>query len=184
MALLAAVTSGPACQRSRSTRLTGQDIMAATDAMRQSLADSRFLAGRSPDSPPMAIVINRVQNLTSDVIPIPEQWMYVARVINALPIQQLAKQRNIRFVISPERIEALRQAGFEVQGPGALEPTHLMSATFLSARRAGRQPGAEVTDIRSDYYFMEYAIFDLADRDIVWTDRFEFKRQAEGALID
>ncbi len=174
----------PACQRSRSTRLTSHDIMAATDTMRQSLADSRWLAGRTPDSPAMIVVANRVQNLTSDVIPIAEQWMYVARVINALPIRELARQRNVRFVITPERVAALREAGFEVQGPGALEPTHLMTATFLSARRAGRGPGAEVTNLRSDLYSMEYAIFDLSSRRIVWTDRFEFKRQAEGALID
>lgn len=167
----------------RSTRLTAGDFDVTTNEMIASLAASDFLAGRGPDSPPINLVINKVQNLTHDSIPEPEQWMFVAKVANSMPIQDLSRRKNIRIVLTPEKVQMLRDEGFDVDSRPPLEPTHVMTATFLSARRGGRNREG-MTDARSDLYSMEYSITDLQTRQRAWEDRFEFQRQARGLLID
>ena len=181
--VLAMLLSGCASQ-SRTTRMTSADLIESTEHMAQSLAGSDLLAGRSPASPPMVITINRVQNLSSDVISLSEQWMVVARVRNAMPIQELSQKRNVLFVIPPEQQQMLREAGYDADlGKPSLQPTHVMTATFLSAARAG-QNNKGLTEVRTDLYYLEYSIFDLESRQVAWSDRFEFKRQASGIMID
>ena len=174
---------GCASEPQRSTRLTDSDLDQVVLRVAESLRASELLAGRTGASPRMVVVVNRVQNLTDDVIPIDEQWMLVARLQGSLPVRGLADDKNVRFVIPPERVELLRGAGYDVDGGGASEPTHVMTATFLSARRSGRG-GQRVTDVRSNYYYLEYALYGLDGRELLWTDRFEFKREAVGLVID
>ena len=169
--------------QTRSTRLTTSDFDVTTQEMVASLARSDFLADRRAKSPRMIIVINRVQNLTTDVITLSEQWMFVAKVAHSLPIQEMSRHKNIVFQITPERHALLREAGFDRELTAAPSPTHVMTATFQSARRAARDSDA-MTNLRSDLYNMEYSITDLRSRDIAWTDKFEFKREAAGLLID
>ncbi len=151
--------------------------------MRDSLAGSAFLAGRHAGSPRAVIVLNRVENLSSDVISTAEQWMLVARVRSALPIREMARQRHIVFQITPERYELLREAGFEGPLENPMPPTHVMAATIRSARRSGRVE-ADVTDRRAEYYHLEYRITEVRSRIVVWSDGFDLKRQAAGRVID
>ncbi len=167
-----------------SSRLTQGDLDATVNAMAASLAASDFLAGRNATSSPIVIVTNRVQNLTDDIIPVAEQWMLIARVQTTLPIRVMGDQKNIRFVIPPERYEQLLAHGFSEDASKGLEPTHVMAATFLSARRAGAKNKNGLTDSRLNYYYLEYSIFDLSGREILWSDAFEFKRSAFGKVID
>lgn len=176
--------SGCASSNRVSTRMTTDDLIESTERMAQSLAASDMLQGRTPNSPQMVVTINRVQNLTSDIIPLSEQWMVIARVRNAMPIQELSQKRNIVFVIPPEQQQTLREAGYDADlGKPTLEPTHVMTATFLSAARTG-QNAKGLTRQRTDLYYLEYSVFDLNTRQVAWSDRFEFKREASGLLID
>lgn len=169
----------------RTTRMTAADLIESTELMAQSLRKSNWLAERDAASPTAVVVINRVQNLSSDVIPLSEQWMVVARVRNQLPLVELAQQKNVRFVITPERQRMLSDMGFDAEmGDTTLEATHVMTATFLSAARASRDLAKGLTDRRTDLYYLEYAITGVDSREVVWTDRFEFQRQAKGLLID
>ena len=177
------VIMGCGSSQIRTTRLTTSDYDVTTQRMVASLARSDFLADRRAKSPRMIIVINRVQNVTTDVIPLAEQWMFVAKVAHSLPIQEMARQKNIVFQITPERHALLREAGFDRELTAAPSPTHVMTATFLSIRRAARDSD-NMTNLRSDLYYMEYMITDLRSRDIAWTDKFEFKREAAGLLKD
>lgn len=183
LAMLALTLTGCA-DPPRSTRLTLGDIQETSQRMVASLAGSDWLTGRGPDSPPIRIVIDKVENLTSDVIPEAEQWMYVAKVAGALPVQELGRKRNITFQITPRRQRALEERGFEVDLAAAEPPTHVLTATFLSATRAGSAKAERPADERSDRYYLSYQILDLASREVVWEDRFEFQRAASGLLID
>lgn len=169
----------------RSTRLTLGDLNAAHEKIVASLAGCDFLKDRGQESPQAVIVINKVLNLTTDIIPPGEQWMHVARLQGALPLQELAKRENIVFVLPPERISSLREAGFDVDSGGALKPTHVMSAEFRSIRREQRTADdlGQVTGI-TDFYDLRYTILNLETRQIEWTDSFEFQRQALGLRID
>ncbi len=177
--VLTACTSTPT-----STRLTQDDLDVTVNEMAASLSGSDFLAERTTDSPQIVIVTNKVQNLTDDIIPVAEQWMLVARVQSTLPIRAMSDQKNIKFVLPPERVAEMRLRGFEGEMPAGLEPTHLMSATFMSSRRAGRRDKAKITTTRTNYYYLEYSITGLDDRQVIWTDAFEFKREAFGKIID
>ncbi len=169
----------------RTTRIKWSDLDETVNRMIDSLAGSDLLAKRSAEAERMTIMINRVENLTSDVIPISEQWMLVAKVRDAMPMQELARQRNVHFVITPERRAMLKSAGYfgDFESNYA-SPTHLMSARFESARRSGYSRKNKPTDIRTEYYFMRYEIANIATEEIQWSDRFEFKRESEGIVID
>lgn len=182
MCMVLMLVSG--CSTAQSTRLTASDFDLTIEKMAQSLAASDFLRDRRPDSPEAWVVINKVENLTTDIIPVPEQWMLVARLQSAVPIKQLAQTKNVRFQITPERHEMLRQAGFtdELITPPAV--THNLSAVFMSAPRAARNGKGGQLTARSDFYYLEYSLLELQSREVVWTDTFEIKREARGLAID
>jgi hypothetical protein len=101
------------------------------------------------------------------------------RIKDAQPIQQLWKQNNVRFVLSPEKLKRLRAEGFAAPEPIASErePTHTMTATFRSATRAQAKQRTEV-------YYCQFEMTDLRTGQPVWADRVEFKRFAQGHIWD
>ncbi len=162
----------------KSTRLTMGDLDDTTAVMAQKLADSRLLADRTPESPRMLIAINKVENLTSDLIPESEEWLLMERVKGSLPILNLGKERNMAFVIPANHLRAGRKRGNLPQG-FAMErrPTHEMTATFHSGTRSSRKD-------RTDAYLVEYRITDLETGTLEWNETFEFKRAAAGLAYD
>lgn len=138
------------------------------------LRTSRFLAGRGPDSPPLIIAVHKVENLSSDIISQAEQWYMVQKVKNSLPLAALSREKNIVFTMPAEHVRGARERGTVAQDfAKQRKPTHVMSATILSATRAAGRD-------RTDLYYCEYAITDLSTGEIVWADKFEFKRLAHG----
>ncbi len=160
-----------------STRLTVDDLREITAQMAAKLRDSDFLVSRTPESEPITVAIQRVTNMSSDLIPQSEQWWLMERVRNSLPIIELGKQRNLAFLIPAERVEELRQLGFEPGLMSERRPTHVMDAVFRSVTRSG---GAA----RTDLYMCEYRITGIDTGELVWADSFEFKRAAFGRSWD
>lgn len=175
---LAGCASGPAGQ---STRLSIDDFEAMTQAMAQSLISSDALAGRGPDSKPWVVSIDKVLNLSDDVMTVNEQWSIMAQVRGAAPIRAFWDEKAVRFVLPPERVAELRDspdATDFADGFGAeRRVTHTMTATFRSVTRAQAKK-------RSDLYYCQFDLLDLATGEPVWSDRFEFKRQARGHVWD
>ena len=170
----------------QTTELRHDDLNVATAEMAASLAASDFLAGRGPDSPPIVVTINKVENLTSDIIPPGEQWMLMARLQGSQPIRQLSRDKNIRFQIPPERRKLLAGADVRLTPEQAqeYEPTHVMKAIYRSSTRTVRGERKGHIDRRQDYYTLAYQISDIRGRKIEWEDSFEFKREAAGLIID
>lgn len=175
-------------QGMRSTRLTANDFVVTEDKITADLHASDFLNQRTSESRPMVIVVQKVENLTSDIMTEAEQWMAVRRVIDSLPIQELRSTKNIRLVIPRERHNQLhaREYARLPDVDAELKPTHLMTARFQSAVRAARAVKSEhsLTDARSEYYYFAYTITDLVGREIGWASSFEFSREGRGLLID
>lgn len=170
-----------ACAPSRTTRMTLSDLDAMGADMAQSLAASGAITSRAPDSTPWVVSIDKVQNLTSDVMTEGEQWGIIARLRGTLPIRALKDQKNIAFVIPPEQMKRIQLdgavAGQEQEFGAQRTPTHLMTATFRSVTRA-------VTKDRTELYYAEFELLNIHDGTPVWTDRFEYKRQARGHVWD
>jgi hypothetical protein len=171
----------PACAEQHSTRMTVRDFQDMATEMAQSLSRSPAIAGRGPDSPPMVISITKVENLSSDVMSEGEQWGVIAKLRGELPIQALRQQKNIAFIIPAEQTRRLRERGDLGTAAGDFgserRPTHTMAATFRSVTRAYDKG-------RTELYFCEFSILDLAGGEPVWTDKFEYKRAASGHIWD
>ena len=107
--------------------------------MAAKLSGGQLLAERTPESPRMVIAISKVENLSSDLIPVGEQWMLMAKVRDSVSMVELGKQRNVVFVIPAEHLREAKEAGTlpEDFGKGR-KPTHEMG-TRRSARRRGRR---------------------------------------------
>jgi hypothetical protein len=178
--VLAACASTPT-----NTRLTGDDLNETTRLMAESLAGSKFFADRSPTSPPVYVVINKVENLTSDIIPPAEQWMLMARIQGAMPIRQLGKNSRVYFIIPPERESMAASGGYKgdfSHAPAGITPTHVLKAVYRSSTRTVRDSDGNVKR-RQDYYTLQYQLTDITGREVVWTDSFEFKRQTASGGI-
>jgi hypothetical protein len=165
----------------QSTRLTVGDIDAMTEAMAQSLLSSEAIADRVPKDEPWVVSIDKVLNLSDDVMTANEQWSIMAQVRGAAPIQALWDEKAVRFVIPPQRVVEMRD------NPDATEftdgfgterrVTHTMTATFHSVTRAQAKA-------RSDLYYCQFDLVNLTTGEPTWSDRFEFKRQAKGHVWD
>jgi hypothetical protein len=178
MMCLASCANKPVGQ---TTRLTIDDIEAMTAEMAQSLLISDALAERGSDSEPWVVSIDKVLNLSDEVMTQNEQWSIMAQVRGAAPIKALWDEKAVRFVIPPERVLELRNSEY---GPdftdGFAEDrrvTHTMTATFRSVTRAQAKQ-------RSDLYYCEFDLLEFATGEPVWSDKFEFKRQAKGHVWD
>jgi len=176
MAMLA--MGGCATAQAKTTSLTMSDLEATCAEIASKLRASDFLKGRGPDSPRMVVAINKVENLTSDVIPSSEQWWLMQRVRDSIGIQTLSNERNVRFVIPAKFLRDAQRTG-ALPEDAALEraPTHEMTATFRTATRTAKLD-------RTDAYLCEYRITDLGDGTLEWSDSFEFKRTAFGRSYD
>jgi len=169
----------------RTTRLRHGDLSLAVGEMREAFATARFLEGRAPDSPPMRIVIRRLENLSSDRVPVAEQWAMVSGLISDAGVQAAARERGVVFQLPPEKASLLRETGLEF--PELLpehNPTHVMRASIRSLVRGGAVRGRGPADVRKDVYLISYEVEEIGSREVVWQAGVEFAREARGLLVD
>lgn len=178
LVLCSALLGGCGARQSRTTRLAADDVLVASTSLAQQLASSDWLATRHASDEPWIIAIDRVENLSSDVIPVGEQWLMIEKVRAALPMQSLSQDRAVRFVIPAERLRQLRGREPEFAEAGALRmPTHRMGGTIRSVTRIGEGG-------RTDLYRWEFEIKDLVVGETVWSGQYEIKRLAYGRSWD
>jgi hypothetical protein len=170
---------GCAMTQSRSTRLTTDDVKEMAVQLAASLASSDFLRERSPASDRMVIAMDNVQNLSSDLVPVSEQWYLMERIRASTPLASLGSQRNIAFVIPADNLRQLKdRVGAEAALAGAgRSPTHAMRGVLRSVTRAAALD-------RTDLYSFETRVIDLTTGAVLWSDSFELKRAAVGKQYD
>lgn len=174
-----AVSLLPACSAPpRASTLSVDDIEFTATEMVHKLSDSDWLKNRTADSPRVTIAIQKVQNLSSDVIPEPDRWYMMAKLRASRPLDSYRRLSNVVFVIPAEH---LRNSSMQTESDRELDtgrkPTHEMTATFMSATRAAGRD-------RTDAYLCECRVTDLATAELVWTDTVEFKKTAFGRAYD
>jgi len=163
----------------RSSRLTVEDFQEVAAAMAQSLRQSEAINDRTLTSDPWMISIDKIQNLTNDIIPISEQWAVMGMLRSSFQMTELWDLHRVAFVIPPEKAQRLRNElqNDPIQLSNDRQVTHTLIATFRSITRA-------TEDHRSDYYYLEFELLPIEGGQPVWIDRFEIKRQAFGSLLD
>lgn len=169
----------------RSTRIADADLTQAVLTMRQQLAESRFLRERDASSPEARLVLRRVDNLSSDRIPIAEQWSLASRVISDPGMQELLRSKRVVVQLPPEKVALLERGGMEFPDLRPEdEPTNLLEAQIASGTRAGSLAGGREADIRKDYYLISFVLEDLQGREVLWQGTAELAREAEGSVVD
>ena len=161
--------------------MTVSDLDEMSREMAASLRQSPSIARRDQHSPPWVVSIDKVLNLSNDVMTESEQWFVIAKLRSSLPIQSLGHQRNITFVMPAEQVRRLREdADLDTAVPdfaSTRRPTHQLTATFRSLTRAQAKQQTEL-------YYCEFELIDLERGEPVWTDRVEYKRAAKGHVWD
>lgn len=176
--LLAAWLTGCASAAPRTTRLTTRDLDEMATIVALNLRNSEWMAARNEQSERVIIAMEKVENLTDDIIPRGEQWVIMTKVRGNADMVRVGREKAITFVMSKEAVLGAAERGtMEGAEANRLDPTHEMSATMRNATRS-------VKDARTDVYLCEFRITSLATRELKWLDTFEVKRQAFGLTFD
>ncbi|MCL4221592.1 MAG: hypothetical protein KJZ65_09490 [Phycisphaerales bacterium] len=158
----------------RTTRIAAEDFADVAAAVAAQLQSSEALHDRGPGDEPWVITIDRVENLSSDVIAVSEQWWLMAKMRASLPMRTLSTERAVKFVIPAEHLAAVRARDPELAEAAAeRSPTHRMGAVFRSVTRVGQNG-------RTDLYQVDFDLVNLGDGRLEWSGSYEFKRLAFG----
>jgi hypothetical protein len=162
----------------RTTRLTTRDLDDMATVVALNLRNSEWMAERGEASERVVIAMEKVENLTDDVIPRGEQWAIMAKVRGNADMVRVGREKAIVFVMSKDAVlGALERGTMDDAMEQRTQPTHEMSATLRNATRSAK-------DARTDVYVCEFRITSLATREVKWLDTFEVKRQAFGLTFD
>lgn len=176
-ALALLLSSCSASPKVHTTFLSSVDLIAMTDRMSASFARDEIIGERTSQSPPWVISIFRAQNFTNQIIPDREKWLYLARLRAQLQQSDVSRKRNIIWVIPPERWPIVQAELGDAPPELRMRPTHELTAEFSAlTTTSGRG--------RSDAYFCEYQLLELATGRIVWSDHWEVKRSVSGKTYD
>ena len=159
------------------TFLNSVDLVEMTDRMAESFAADATMSARSPQSTPWVVSIDRMHNFTNQVIPEREKWLYIARLRATLQQSEIARQRNIIWVIPPERWPMVEKELGEAPLELRRRPTHELTAEFGALTNTSGKG-------RSDAYLCEYQLVELESGVIVWSDHWEVKRAVSGKTYD
>lgn len=163
--------------KARTTFLNSVDLIEMTDRMAESFASDEGMRERSSQSSQWIVSIDRMHNLTNQVIPEREKWLYIARLRAVLQQSPIARERNIIWVIPPERWHIVQAELGDAPHELRRTPTHEMTAEFGALTNTSGKG-------RSDAYLCEYQLIDMHDGRIVWSDSWEVKRSVSGKTYD
>lgn len=172
----------PSCRadQSNTTRFAVEDFEEMGLKMAKSLQACPAIQKRVGTDVPWTVSVQKVTNLSSDILTPGEQWFAVKRVQASAPIQKMWESHAIKFMLNAD--EAALQTGrqpeeFDANFSKDRKVTHVITATYRSATRSQ-------ADARTDLYVCIFEMKDLATGQSVWSDEFTLKRQAFGSLRD
>jgi hypothetical protein len=161
----------------KTTFLSSVDLIDMTDRMAASFAADEVVGQRTSQSPPWVVSIHRAQNFTNQIIPDREKWLYLARLRAQLQQSDIVRERNIIWIIPPERWPMVQEELGDAPPELRMRATHELTAEFAAlTSTSGRG--------RSDAYLCEYQLLELSTGRIVWSDHWEVKRATSGKTYD
>ncbi len=168
----------------RDTMHRAEDLQSAGVSLREQLANSSWLAGRTASSPEIALLPDELTNRSNDRISDGAAWPAVARVLFDPGMQAFLRSRNVNVYMPPERVPLIRAAGLDVPEGVSGSATHFMRGVFRSATRVAAVSGAGPSDLRTDTFMLDLTVIERDSGRAVWTGTHEFKRYAKGTLAD
>jgi hypothetical protein len=168
-----------AVQHGHSTALDSTNLVEMTDDMaRKIVADPDVRAAIEREGP-LKVVVQPVENMmTAEVLPRGPAETFTARVRSLL-----SRHAPDQFTWVMNRDAFYNLRGRELEGldlgpsPEAVDPNYALVARFSSLTN-------ESSRHRSSYYLCVYELFDLRDRTVLWTDKYEVKKTAVKGFLD
>ncbi|HZN67792.1 MAG TPA: hypothetical protein VFB66_21070 [Tepidisphaeraceae bacterium] len=169
---------GSAVRHGRSTALDSVDLVRMTDDMAMKIiadAEVQQAIGREGS---LKVVVQPVENMmTAEVLPRGPAETFTARVRSLL--SRHAPDR-FTWVMNRDAFYRLRERELDVDlgpSPDAISPEYALVARFSSITD-------ESPKHRSSYYLCVYELFNLEDRSVLWTDKYEVKKSAVKGFLD
>ena len=172
------VGCGSAVSSGSNTALTGFDLVHMTDDMAAKISASSNVNAAIQTGGPLVIVVEPVENqLTGEILPHGQAEAFTARVRVLL-----AQHEPDRFTWVMNRDEYLdlrqQELGRDLgPSPDAINPQYALTATFSSLTQ-------EDADRRSEYYLCVYKLTDLQKGTLLWTDKYELKKNVVKGFLD
>lgn len=161
-----------------------EQLLSATEDLRDSLAASELLRDRNESSPEIRLLVDRLENFSSERMPRTDQLMAVARVVSDDGMLQMLRSKNARVVFVRDDLTTLNNLGIRsVYGSGAQPATHQLNARFYSITRT-KSSDAGPSDSRSDEFSIIFGIVDTATGGQVWSASSRFRRASVGRQVD
>jgi len=175
----AAAGCGSAVSSGHNTALSGLDLVKMTDQMASALATDPSVNQEIASHGPLTIVCEPVDNeLTGEIIPHGQAVAYTARVRDLL-----SQKAPDRFTWIMNRDEFYELRNKELEGvslgpaPESVQPKYALHAVFLSLTQ-------EDLEHRSSYYLCVYSLTDLDNRVVLWSGKYEVKKNGVKEFLD
>lgn len=182
--MLAALVCAPGCssndalKHGESTALDSIDLTAMTDQMARSLAGDSKIREIAASQGKLTIVMKpAINEMTGEILPAGQAELFTARVRSLLA--QNASQ-TFAFCIERDMFYRLRQreVGIDLGPvPERVQPQFALTATFRSLTDETRHK-------RTSYFLCVYELTRLDNGVVVWSDKYEVKKQIFKDMFD
>ena len=115
--------------------------------------------------------------MTAEILPRGQAEMFTARVRYLLSKHDPAQ---FTWIMNRDTFYQLRQRELEMDlgpAPDAIDPQYALTARFRTLTK-------EDSTMRSSAYLCVYELSNLANRTILWTDKYEVKKTAVKGFLD
>jgi hypothetical protein len=138
--------------------LGSADLVVASDRAVEQIART---IGPRPSGEPTIIVMDRVENSTSD--PTANFQIYLARI--RANLNQSGARRNLAFVETRQKADAIKEReGVDPVEHARTRPQFALTGTFYDLPRGG-----------TNYYLLTFQMMDLGNDLVVWEGTYEVK---------
>lgn len=181
--LLAAIVClagcGTAVSSGTSTALSGFDLEEMADQMAQSIVADPEVQREIRQRGSLKVVVLPVENLlTGEVLPAGQARAFTARVRTLLARRAAG---NFTWITNRDAYYDMRVReleGIELgPSPDALDPEYALHATFRSLTQEDKRR-------RSAFYQASFALTDINNRTVLWTDAYNVKKAAVKSFLD
>jgi len=178
---LSAGCAGP----SRTSTYDSAALLSSAESVREAFASSTFLAGRNASSPEIRLLVDKMENFSSERLTRTDQLATVWRVVSDDGVLELLRQRNVRVYFAPRDDDAMaRVVGANYRAWSSPDrPTHILNARFNSITR-GQSLAGSLTDRRDDDFLLNFNVIEDATGAQLWSHTARFSRASVGTQVD
>ena len=177
--LLAGCANDTAVAHGRNTALDGDNLVEITDDMSMKIMASPPVQRAIAREGKLKVVVEPVENdMTAEILPSGPAHAFTGRLRTLLSRRA---RDQFTWIMNRDAWRYLRENELEHIDPGpspdAIQPRYALTAKFSTLT-------SEDSRRRSTYYLCVYELTDFAHREILWSDRYEIRKNAVKGFLD